>query len=196
MKLPIYKEPSKKEAFITQSRAKALEYWSLDPKVDQMRIATTQAVMDEVLPPLEKVIDIGAGKVPFKCSVAIDIAASVLDGCTEGILPYLRYPDETFEGVICTDVIAELPTSLHRLALSEIARLLVRDGYFICSTPLDRKSYDAKECFLNLISTEFCILVQKISYAPLFFSRRLGEMILGDGGAEHIIIIGTKAPIR
>ena len=196
MKLPIYKELSKKEQFTQEIKRKSLEYWSSDPVLDKERIATTQTLMDQVLPPLENVLDIGAGRVPFKCSIAVDCAASVLEGCEEGGLPYLQYPDGAFDGVICTDVIAELPQSLHRLALSEMARLLSKGGFLVCSTPLDRKTYDAKECFLDLMATEFRVIAQKISYKPLFFSKKLGEMLLGEGAAEHIIVIGEKAEIR
>jgi 2-polyprenyl-3-methyl-5-hydroxy-6-metoxy-1,4-benzoquinol methylase len=70
-------------------------------------------------------------------------------------LPYIALFNDTFDGVILSDVIAEIDPSLHRLALSEVARLVKSDGWVLFSTPLDLTSEDARQKFLQLIHTEF-----------------------------------------
>lgn len=81
------------------------------------------------------------------------------------VLPYLsRFEDNFFDLVICTDVIAELPSSIHRLALSELARIMDPKGYLVFSTPLDIKSEDALENLLSLVETEFEIQEICLSY--------------------------------
>ncbi|MCH9609882.1 MAG: hypothetical protein S4CHLAM45_13920 [Chlamydiales bacterium] len=180
MKLPVYRELSKKEQCIQDLKKKALAYWKSNPKDDLKRIEKTKKMMARHLPKLKRVIDIGAGRRLFQCDVAIDIAADVLDGCQFGVLPYLNFPDHSFEGVILTDVLAELPEHLFRLALSEVARILEPEGHLICSTSLEKRSYDAKERFLKLIQTEFDLVVVEKSRTLFFFSER------------HVVLIGRK----
>lgn len=84
-------------------------------------------------------------------------------------LPYVNLPEDFFDGVVCTDVLAEIDAHLHRLTLSEISALLKRDGWFICSTPLDLYSYDALEQFFALLKTEFDLKSFKMSYHRLLF---------------------------
>lgn len=196
MKLTIIRDLSRKEQFAVDAKKCALDYWNAKPVIDPIRISRTKELMEAHVPTMGRVIDIGAGTRPFVCDVALDIAAEVLEGCEETLFPYLDVSDGAFSSAICTDVLAELPQSLHRLALSELARILEPGGYLVCSTPLDRKTYDARECFKKLICTEFDLVAERMTYAPLLFSERIGQIIRGDGGASHIILIGRKSKLE
>lgn len=84
-------------------------------------------------------------------------------------LPYLSLSDSSFDGVVLTDVIAEIEPHLYRLTLSELARILKKEGWLICSTQLDIHSHDAQERFVDLIKTEFEIFDSKKSYHRLHY---------------------------
>ncbi len=196
MRLRVIKELSKREQFAVDAKQQALDYWNSQPIIDKVRIARTKELIGKHIPPYGRVIDIGAGSRPFDCDVALDVAAEVLKGCQEALLPYLDSADGTFFCAICTDVLAELPQFVHRLALSELSRILQPGGYLVCSTQLDQKTYDAKECFEKLICTEFDLIAERVSYAPLFFSETIGRIIRGDGGASHVILIAKKRALH
>lgn len=83
-------------------------------------------------------------------------------------IPYTTLRDYNYDLVISTDVIAYLPQHEHRLFMNEAARILKREGQFICSTPLDTDSEDAFECFQTLVETEFIIEEQICSYHHLY----------------------------
>jgi len=87
----------------------------------------------------------------------------------QACIPYLKLPDAAFDGVLLTDVLAEIEPSLYRLTLSELARLVKPAGWVLFSTPLDLASLDAKEKFLQLIATEFDICGISESYHRLYF---------------------------
>lgn len=86
---------------------------------------------------------------------------------TQASLPNTSFPNESFDLVICTDVIAELDSKDHRIAFSELARILRPDGTLILSTPIDIYSVDALEKFLWLTQTEFHIHEQRESHHAL-----------------------------
>lgn len=105
--------------------------------------------------------------------IAVDVAENALRACEggrriQGCLPYLKLEDETFDGVVLADVIAEIDPHLYRLTLSEVARLMKKEGWLLSSTPLDLHSYDALEMFLSLIETEFAVESIKKSYHRLY----------------------------
>lgn len=87
----------------------------------------------------------------------------------QAIIPYLPFDDTGFEGVIFTDVIADIEPSLYRLTFSELSRLLIREGWLVCSTPLDIHSIDATERFIELIKSEFDIIDIIPSFHRLHF---------------------------
>lgn len=134
-------------------------------------------------------IDIGVGRSCYiKKLGGVGITTTVVDAAShpleelkdhvsaiyKGCLPYLnQLDDEKFDLLICTEVIALLPSSLHRLAVSELARLISRRGEALISTPLDLYSEDALERFITLIETEFAIEEIKLGFDRiyLFFLR-------------------------
>jgi SAM-dependent methyltransferase len=90
----------------------------------------------------------------------------------QGFLPYLTFEDARFEGVVFTDVIADIDSHLFRLSFSEIARITSRKGWLVCSTQLDLHSFDACQCFAALVETEFEIIACEKSYHRLHFYLR------------------------
>jgi 2-polyprenyl-3-methyl-5-hydroxy-6-metoxy-1,4-benzoquinol methylase len=84
-------------------------------------------------------------------------------------LPDLLFSDEHFDGLVFTDVIASIEPHLHRLTLSELARVLKKDGWLLISTPLDIDSLDADTLFMQLVRTEFEIIETLSSYHRFHF---------------------------
>jgi SAM-dependent methyltransferase len=96
--------------------------------------------------------------------IAVDVAEQAIQRCPDTIksirdcIPYTLLDDDSFDLVICTELIAELPEELYRLFFMEISRLVKRDGYVILSTPIDIRSEDALGRFTSLAETEFNVL--------------------------------------
>lgn len=83
------------------------------------------------------------------------------------VLPDTKLPDSMYDGVLCTDVIAELDPRDYRLFFSELARLVKPNGWIICSTPIDIYSDGAIERFSTLAETELNIVGWTMSYHRL-----------------------------
>lgn len=101
--------------------------------------------------------------------LAVDIANNALKRLSglhtqQHALPITKLPDDTFDLVICTDVIAYLHRDDFRLAVAEMCRMLKPDGWVICSTPVDINSEDALERFQGLFATEFRIEFERLSH--------------------------------
>lgn len=106
--------------------------------------------------------------------VAVDIAENALKELrkekAENIetkryaLPITPLVDDTYDLVVCADVIAEIPSQDHRLALSELSRTVKRDGWVVTSTAIDIYSEDALEQFVALNETELQIVDSASSY--------------------------------
>lgn len=161
---------------------------------------------------------------------AIDIASNALKNLasfdmqqisiSQAALPFLQskqFQDSSYDLVIATDVIAEMPLSEHRLCMSEFSRLIKKDGIVICSTPLDIDSENALERFIALFKTEFNIVDQRLSYHRLFIkfcrifnwikplknwlkqSRRtllilekVCKFLWPESGVSHVILVGKR----
>ncbi len=153
----------------------------------------------------KRVVDLGCGdgalaKLLFEKGadvVGVDASLSALQRCLSGIetvqacLPYHRLSEGGFDGVLLTEVLAEIKPSLHRLLLSEIAELMKPGGFFICSTEIDVHSYDAHVQFQALIQTEFEVLECIKSYHRLKHPKLepLAQLVWGDWGLTHLILL-------
>lgn len=132
----------------------------------------------------KNVADLGCGNgslFPFLeggAITALDISERALSLCPDGvkkirrILPYSHLPEQNFDCVLLTEVLAEIEPHLHRLLLSEIFAIMKKEAFFICSTELDIYSEDALEQFLVLLQCEFEVIELKKSYHRLFFHMR------------------------
>ena len=112
---------------------------------------------------------------------AIDVATIALEKIREkalaiktiqDCLPSTLLKDDAYDVVVCTDVIAYLPDKDHRLFFNELARLVKKDGYVVCSTPIDLNSEDALQRFASLAQTELEFLDWIVSYHRLYIALR------------------------
>ncbi len=83
-------------------------------------------------------------------------------------VPYTTLKDDSYDLLICTDLIAELHPNEYRILFSELARLVKQNGKIICSTPLDFHSEDALQRFIDLAETELEIVEINYAYDKLF----------------------------
>lgn len=98
---------------------------------------------------------------------AVDIAQNALKHVREHnmdriatkqeALPITSLPDNGYDIVVCTDVIAYLPLQDYRLFFSELSRLVKMEGYVICSTPIDINTEGGVQQFIEMAQTEFLI---------------------------------------
>lgn len=134
----------------------------------------------------KQVVDIGCGAGVFSRRLrdagahveALDIAENALKHfrkidadhihLKQGAIPITPLPDHAYDGIICTELIAELPQEDYRLFFAELARLIKTSGYLICSSSIDIDSVGGVERLLKLAQTEFNILDATASYHALY----------------------------
>ncbi len=132
-----------------------------------------------------KCVDLGTGwgVLTLKCAEeggmvdTVDIATQPLDRVKgkypsihtfQDYVPHTLLNEETYDVVLATEIVAELPVQEMRLFFSELARLVKKDGLIVCSTSLDIYSIDAFERFRTLAETELDIIDSKLSYNYLW----------------------------
>lgn len=205
---------------------------------ERLRIQRTLDLVDE-LGPVEgwAVVDLGCGAGTIARALrdrgahvtAVDVADEALrrihktDGkgitLKQECLPFTSLPENAFDLVIATDLLAELAPRDFRLFFSELARLVKRDGAVLCSTGLDTRTIDPLGRFLSLLATEFEIDAWRYSYhADYLCVRRCLEWIRchklveseticqrlepftkalrGDNGMSHAIFWMKKRPLE
>jgi ubiquinone/menaquinone biosynthesis C-methylase UbiE len=162
-----------------------------DLALDQLRIERTLALLEKHIQIKgERIADLGCGTAWMASLLAkrgghitaVDLFENISERVHSQIsyqkaaIPYLPFPDASFDGLVFSDVIAEIDPPHYRLTLSELARLLKRSGWLICSTQLDLYSEDAHERFIELIESEFEIIASTKSYHRLHvFLTRLAK---------------------
>ncbi len=187
---------SKKEQYEQETYTRTEHAWKenpskLDPACSALgreRVKRTRELLSQLSFEGKEVVDLGCGSAPFILDLeqatitVVDSARSALDRCPEsvrrirGCLPYCRLPEEGFDGVILTDVIAEIDPHLYRLTISEISALMKREAFFLCSTELDHRTEEPLSHFLSLVKTEFEVVNMQTSSHRLFlFIRRCFE---------------------
>lgn len=72
-------------------------------------------------------------------------------------VPKTSLKDDSYDLVVCTELIAHLPPDEYRLLFSELTRLVKADGYIICSSSMDIDSTDALQRFADMAETEIQI---------------------------------------
>ncbi len=145
----------------------------------------------------KRVVDIGCGNGTLAKRLrdagavvqAVDIASNALKQLQQhdaadietlqDALPETSLPDNTYDLVVCTEVIAELNAPDYRLFFAELARLVKPTGYVVCSTPLDIHSEDALQRLSELAHTEFNVIEWVYSYHALY--QRLIDFISAPG---------------
>ncbi len=83
-------------------------------------------------------------------------------------LPATGLKEDTYDLVVCTDVIAEIDQHDYRLLIAELSHIAKKEGHIVLSTPLDIYSEDAVERLIELVKTELHIDKAVGSYHYLF----------------------------
>lgn len=96
---------------------------------------------------------------------AVDIASKALDLlktkdmtniiAIQDCLPSTRLDDNTYDLAICTEMIGYLQPKEYRMIFAELARLIKKEGFALCSTSLELHSENALQRFAALSETEF-----------------------------------------
>lgn len=149
----------------------------------------------------KKIADLGCGQGDFATLLsekgalvdAVDISGVALKRLKEKgnkniqtfqeYLPSTTLVDNSYDGVVCLDLIAYLPKDEYRLLFSELARLVKNEGIVLGSSALDIHSDDALQRLNALVETEFqveewvfgyhrlWIRLKEFFEAPRHFSR-------------------------
>lgn len=154
--------------------------WQEDPNqfnptltaIERERIERSWNVLQPLVQPGMPASDLGCGWGVLSERIAerggsvdaLDIASSALERLRPhaherirllcDAAPMTQLPDDHYSIVVCTDLIAELPSPEHRLLISELYRIAKPEGHILCSTPLDIHSDGALERFASLVETE------------------------------------------
>ena len=204
--------------------------WLQDPEqFNPARTSRTQVESDRLLTVLpitkdKRALDLGTGfgYVAEKLSQqgikvdALDISQNCLKRLhlpdvtlIQDYFPHTKLADGAYDLIVAANLIAELPESERRLAVSEIARLLTRTGTAVVSTPIDIHSDDALVRFITLLETEFDIdrlifshhrLSIQLPYLQnsvgwLNFLENLASFFWQDQAISHVIALVHKRPI-
>ena len=195
-------------------QAKFERLWLLDPEqfdplrncMERLRLERSEALILKMTALAgKKVVDLGCGAGVFACQLraagatvdAVDIAENALkrlrDKKVDGIrtiqdaMPDTTLADGSYDLVVCTELIAELPSDDYRLFFSELCRLVKSDGLVLFSTAVDIDSEGALERLMDLLQTEFDIIKIVASYHALHIRlKHLCERPAGyvQGGKE------------
>lgn len=176
-------------------QAKFERLWLLHPEqfnplrncMERERLERTWSLLTHYIHPHEKFMaDIGCGAGVFSRRLrdagakvdAIDIAENALKYMREqdthditpkqDAMPSTMLPDQAYDAIVCTELIAELPPEDYRLFFSELSRLIKPNRYVICSSPLDIRTEGGVKKLMELAETEFTIDGFVLSYHALY----------------------------
>lgn len=183
-----------RSARMKELQAKFERRWLIDPEqfnpmkncLQRERVERTwQLLTKYVQLNQQHVVDIGCGSGVFSRRMrdagarvdAIDISENALKYFKEqgaenihlqqGAMPATNLTDDTYDVIICTEIIAELPKEEYRLFFAELSRIIKSEGYLICSSNIDFYTVGGIEKLTELAQTEFDILESVPSYHTL-----------------------------
>jgi 2-polyprenyl-3-methyl-5-hydroxy-6-metoxy-1,4-benzoquinol methylase len=178
-----------------EMRAKMERLWHQNPEsfdplrncMERERLERTEKIIKETTSLGGKLVaDLGCGGGEFSRRLrdqaatlhAVDVATNALQKLKENdmlniipiqdCLPTTLLKDDTYDIVVCTEVIAYLNPDEYRLLFSELSRLIKPNGYVVCSTALDIDTEDPVERFAALAETEFTIEKWVLSYHAFY----------------------------
>lgn len=185
------KMPSSRKTRREETQARMDRLWLEDPEqfdpfrncIEQERLVRTLDLVDRFIPLKDKkVADLGCGGGELTrmfrdkgASVdALDISSIALKKLKSGdmdhitpfqeCLPTTTLPDDGYDLVSSTEVIAYLQSDDYRLYLAEMSRLVKLEGFVVCSTSLDINTEAPLEQFSRLVETEFEIHEWSLGY--------------------------------
>jgi 2-polyprenyl-3-methyl-5-hydroxy-6-metoxy-1,4-benzoquinol methylase len=178
-----------------EKQAKFERLWLLDPEqfnplrncMQRERLERTYSLVKHAVDLNQKrVVDLGCGAGVLTRRLreagahvtAVDIAENALKilqkqdmrniEARQDALPDTSLSDDTFNVVICTEIIAELPPEDYRLFFAELARLVKPGGWVVCSSAIDIYTEGGCQRLLNLAETELEIIHELPSYHALY----------------------------
>lgn len=173
-------EPSQKEIWARKAEEQLEHLWQTRPQKfandtarNRLRLDTAFSLIAEH--GYRQVADIGCGAGELARRLAAhearshitcsDIARTPLQSLAgerihaqQEHFPFTKLPDSSFDTVLCLDVLAYIEPIWHRLAMSELARLVTADGWVHISSPLDLHARDALPLLLKQVTTEFVVV--------------------------------------
>lgn len=188
-----YQNSRKTQLHALQARFERL--WLIDPErfnplrnsIERERLERTWELINKHIVLIDQsTLDIGCAAGVFSRRLrdagakveAIDIAENALKKFKEidaekiqlktDAMPATHLSDHSYQLVICTELIAEIPKDDYRLFFAELARLIHPNGRLVCSTPIDIDSVGGLERFIELAQTEFDIIEDVASYHTLY----------------------------
>lgn len=161
------------------------EPWGLDKRASQLvRYEQYLNLLEPYFNHKQKVLDIGCGKGYFTKTFANRVAnVTCIDISEEAIrqgipaknihyqvgsLPVLDFEDAVFDLALPLEVIYYLSTEEQKRALSEIDRILNKNGHVLFSVNIGPKPYFRVAEFTQLVETHFDILVAQPVYGRLY----------------------------
>lgn len=189
-----YSSESTRSFRTKEQQAKFERLWLLHPEqfdplrncMERERLERTwQLLMDYTSLKDKQTADLGCGRGIFSRRMrdagaqvkAVDIAENALKTLQkeeiehihpqQDALPNTSLPDQHYDVVVCTEVIAHLYPDDYRLFFAELARVVRTDGYLICSSAIDIHSDGGVERLASLAQTEFDLLEEVVSYHAL-----------------------------
>lgn len=220
-RIKIIEELTSREQFEIETQNRCAKEWCEPTKSvwKNERFRRTLKLLSSLCFQGKKGVDLGGGNGFLLSQIAgiegtvVDIVEEALANCPKALktlkrcLPYCHLPEESFDLVLLTDVIAEMEPSLYRLLLSECAALLTPGGYFLCSTPLDCSTYDPLGHFITFLKTEFEVIAVHVSYLRLWngrafnrffllFLEHLTRILWGEEGISHVIVLCKRKGIN
>ena len=184
-----------RSARIREIQAKFERLWLIDPeRFNPLRNCMQRERLDRTWELLTKhtelvgklTTDIGCGAGVFSRRLrdagarveAVDTAQNALKRFLEedanqiqlkqDTMPTTTLPDNAYDVIICTELIAELPRDDYRLFFAELSRLVKTDGFLVCSSDIDIDSVGGVERLIGLAQTEFDLLEEVTSYHALY----------------------------
>jgi 2-polyprenyl-3-methyl-5-hydroxy-6-metoxy-1,4-benzoquinol methylase len=175
-----------------EMQAKFERLWLLHPEqfdpLERERLERTwQLLTDHTSLKDKQIVDLGCGRGIFSRRMrdagakvkAVDIAENALKAFQKEDKEYIIYlqqdampntslPDQSYDVVICTELIAHLYPDDYRLFFAELARIVRTDGYLVCSSAIDIHSDGGRERLAALTQTEFDLVGEVVSYHALY----------------------------
>ncbi|MBA3815955.1 MAG: class I SAM-dependent methyltransferase [Parachlamydiaceae bacterium] len=145
-------------------------------------VATLEAIQSVTTLNEKKVVDLGCGAGILSRKMrdagaivdAVDIASQALQKlksedmqnitAIQDCLPSTSLHDQSYDLVICTELIGYLKSADYRMFIAELARLVKNGGFVVCSSDLDINTDNPLERLVALVETEFTVEKWILSY--------------------------------
>ncbi len=146
--------------------------------IEKLRVEKTIQLIQSHLKEKNHVLDIGCGFAPFTKTIEektshitlADISAGALQRAPDAqekckaALPQTNFEDQSFDLILCTELLPYLHSKDLRMSISELCRLLKPSGTLILSSNIDIYSDDALDRLKKMVETEFKIHDTELTY--------------------------------